>query len=64
MEIFYGGAMKFLILLAAVFALNSCNTSIGVYRDTKAAFLWTKGKIQGSGTSTSSGASTSGAPVY
>ncbi len=54
--------MKFLILLAAVFALNSCNTSIGVYRDTKAGFLWTKDKIQGS--STSGGGSTSAAPVY
>lgn len=42
-------AMKLLVLLSIVFALNSCNTSIGLYRDTKAGFLWTKGKIQGSG---------------
>ena len=39
--------MKYLIVLAAVFALNSCNTSIGLYRDTKQAFYWTKEKIQG-----------------
>ena len=60
--------MKFLILLAAVFALNSCNTSIGVYRDTKAAFLWTKEKIQSSSASSNSSTSrsnnTGGAPVY
>jgi len=47
MGISYTEVMKLLILLAAVFALNSCNTSIGIYRDSKAAFLWTKGKIQG-----------------
>ena len=47
MGISYTEVMKLLILLAAVFALNSCNTSIGIYRDRKAAFLWTKGKIQG-----------------
>ena len=38
--------MKYLSLVAAVFALNSCNTTIGIYRDTKQAFLWTKEKIQ------------------
>ena len=41
--------MKFIIVLAAVFALNSCNTTIGLYRDTKQAFNWTKQKIQGAG---------------
>ena len=62
--------MKILVILAAVFALNSCNTSIGVYRDTKAAFLWTKGKIQGASDSSSnsgrsnSGGNSNGAPVY
>ena len=41
--------MKHLVILAAVLALNSCNTTIGLYRDTKAVVLWTKGKIQGDG---------------
>ncbi len=41
--------MKLLVLLVITFALNSCNTTIGVYRDTKAGFLWTKNKIQGTG---------------
>lgn len=54
--------MKFLIVLAAVFALNSCNTSIGLYRDTKQAFSWTKSKIQGSGGG--GGGDDYGAPVY
>jgi len=55
--------MKKLILLCAVFALVSCNTSIGVWRDTKAGFNWTKDKIQNSG----SGGQQEyeyGAPVY
>ena len=39
--------MKFLIILAAAVGLCSCNTSIGLYRDTKAGFIWTKDKIQG-----------------
>jgi hypothetical protein len=59
--------MKFLILIAALFALNSCNTTIGLYRDTKAAFLWTKGKIQGSGRGVDAGGGAEeeyGAPVY
>ena len=41
--------MKILILIAAVFALNSCNTSIGIYRDAKGAFEWTKSKFQNDG---------------
>lgn len=38
--------MKTLIVLFFAASLVSCNTSIGIYRDTKAGFLWTKGKIQ------------------
>jgi len=41
--------VKLLISFAAVIALTSCNTSIGVWRDTKAGFNWTKQKIQGTG---------------
>jgi len=40
--------MKILLLLTTL-ALTSCNTSIGLYRDTKQAFHWTKDKIQGTG---------------
>ena len=52
--------MKFFLVLAGVMALNSCNTLIGIGRDTKQAFEWTKGKMQG----TQSGGNNSGAPVY
>lgn len=55
--------MKYVILLAAVFALSSCNTSIGLYRDTKQAFFWTKEKIQGA-SSGGGGEDNYGAPVY
>jgi predicted small secreted protein len=54
--------MKTLLALAVVFALNSCNTSIGLYRDTKQAFSWTKEKFQGSGGG--GGGYDQGAPVY
>ncbi len=54
--------MKLLIVLATVFALNSCNTTIGMYRDTKQAFSWTKSKIQGGGGG--GGGEEYGAPVY
>lgn len=58
----YFRGMKYLIVLAAVFALNSCNTSIGIYRDTKQAYSWTKDKIQGTGGG--GGGDEYGAPVY
>ena len=54
--------MKLLTLFAVVFALNSCNTSIGLYRDTKAACIWTKEKIQGTGGG--DGGDDYGEPVY
>ncbi len=56
------GAMKYFVVLAALLALNSCNTCIGIGRDTEQAYLWTKGKIQGAGSN--SGGKDSGAPVY
>lgn len=58
--------MKYLLLAAALISLNSCNTTIGIYRDTKNAFNWTKGKIQGSGGSGGEPImeDTGGAPVY
>lgn len=54
--------MKYLLLCAFVLGLNSCNTSIGVYRDVKHAYYWTKGKIQSANGGNS--ADDSGAPVY
>ncbi|MEO5913162.1 MAG: hypothetical protein ABIS50_02945 [Luteolibacter sp.] len=53
--------MKFLILIVAALALNSCNTCIGIGRDTKQGYEWTKSKFQGSGGTT---VDPSGAPVY
>ena len=54
--------MKTLMVLLAVISLNSCNTLIGVGRDTKQAFLWTKDKIQGNGNQAPE--QEYGAPVY
>jgi len=57
--------MKFAILLIAVITLNSCNTSIGIWRDTKHAYLWTQQKIQDSKQGGGSGGGDQyGAPVY
>ncbi len=59
-------AMKHLALLALAASLVSCNTTIGLYRDTKAAVLWTKDKFQGSGGGGGGGGYDEeyGAPVY
>ncbi len=54
--------MKFLIVVAAALALNSCNTFIGIGRDTKEGYNWTKSKMQGTGGGDSQ--DTGGAPVY
>jgi len=40
--------MKFIGIILLAVSLVSCNTTIGVWRDTKAGFLWTKEKIQNS----------------
>ncbi len=55
--------MRFMILVIAALALNSCNTFIGMGRDTKQGYQWTKSKIQGGG---GGGGDTydEGAPVY
>ena len=54
--------MKFTLLALTLLALNSCNTIIGMYRDTKQGVIWTKDKIQGSGSG--GGDAYSDAPVY
>lgn len=51
--------MKFLIALALVLSLNSCNTLIGLGRDIKHGYHWTQGKVQGDG-----GGGGDIAPVY
>jgi hypothetical protein len=53
--------MKYALLAAALLALNSCNTMIGVYRDGKQAFEWTKSKFQGDG---GGGGAYEDAPIY
>lgn len=53
--------MKLLFVVAAALILNSCNTCIGIFRDTKQGYNWTKNKIQGSG---GGQPDQSGAPVY
>jgi len=52
--------MKFFFILLTLLALNSCNTLIGITRDTKEGYHWTKTKIQGA----SAPADNYGAPVY
>ncbi len=53
--------MKFLIVIVSLFALNSCNTLIGLGRDTKLGYQWTKSKMQRDGDVLPD---QSGAPVY
>ena len=60
--------MKYWLVLAVVFALNSCNTLIGMGRDGKQAYTWTKEKIQGDGAQgnqpAGKGNQAAGAPGY
>ncbi len=57
--------MKILLLLAVVFSLVSCNTSIGLWRDTKAVVKWSADKIAGTGDGGGDEYDTEyGAPVY
>jgi predicted small secreted protein len=52
--------MKLLSIIITALALNSCNTLIGVGRDTKQGYQWTKRKFEGTGAASDP----SGAPVY
>ena len=54
--------MKLLTIILAAMALNSCNTFIGIGRDSKLSYQWTRDKMQGAGDSGE--ADPSGAPVY
>ncbi|MES2983489.1 MAG: hypothetical protein V4727_14345 [Verrucomicrobiota bacterium] len=53
--------MKWILLIVTVVSLTSCNTMIGVWRDTKATYHWSKEKMQNSG---SGSQEEYGAPVY
>lgn len=53
--------MKIFAVIVTALMLNSCNTCIGLFRDTKQGYNWTRDKIQGTG---SSQGDASGAPVY
>jgi len=54
--------MRSLMLFATLLALNSCNTTIGMCRDVKRGYEWSKEKIQG--TPADSGGDPYGSPVY
>jgi predicted small secreted protein len=41
--------VKFILILSAALTLNSCNTLIGMGRDTKKGYQWTTSKFQGAG---------------
>lgn len=60
--------MKWFFAALALASLTSCNTTIGVGRDIKAGYYWTKEKIQDGGSSGGSAEETitydQGAPVY
>lgn len=56
--------MKYFLLLAIVFSMVSCNTSIGIWRDTKATYNWSKKKIQESQGGGGGDEYEYGAPVY
>lgn len=56
--------MQVILLLIGLFSLVSCNTSIGVWRDTKAAYNWTANKISESRNGGGGYDTEYGAPVY
>lgn len=56
--------MKVFLLVAFVISLASCNTSIGIWRDTKATYNWSKRKIQESQNGGAPEEYDQGAPVY
>lgn len=54
--------MKTLCAIIAILTLNSCNTLIGIGRDTKQGYQWSRAKMQGSGQQQPQ--EDYGAPVY
>ena len=60
--------MKIACVLLLALGLSSCNTTIGVGRDIKQGYVWSKNKIQEKRAASQGGGNTyqdsSGAPVY
>ncbi len=56
--------MRFLIITLAALNLVSCNTLIGIGRDTKQGYQWTKAKIENQGGGSSDSYGDANAPVY
>jgi predicted small secreted protein len=56
--------MKFLCPFLVLFALNSCNTAIGVGRDMREGYHWSKNKIQEKRQQRQMQQDHYGAPVY
>lgn len=56
--------MKYFILSAFLISLVSCNTSIGLYRDAKVGYNWSKEKIQGAGNGGGGGGNQGGDYIY
>ena len=58
--------MKIACILFLALGLSSCNTTIGVGRDIKQGFVWSKNKIQEKRQNSGGGGSQDeyGAPVY
>ncbi|MFD2256687.1 hypothetical protein ACFSSA_08365 [Luteolibacter algae] len=56
--------MKLVLILITSCTLISCNTTIGLWRDTKDGYHWTKNKIQNSGSNSGGQEYEYGAPVY
>ncbi len=56
--------MKTLLLFAAILSLTSCNTMIGMGRDTKEGYNWTKSKWQQSRQKNQGYGDPYNAPVY
>lgn len=54
--------MRYLIVVALMLSLNSCNTCIGLGRDVKQGYEWCQGKVQESGNRGGGGGDV--APVY
>lgn len=60
----YDGAMKFFCLACLAMTLGSCNTFIGVGRDMREGYHWSKRKVQESRQGSAQGQYDSYGPVY
>lgn len=56
--------MRFFFIAVFISSLCSCNTTIGLGRDIKSGYYWTKGKMQGDGNNATNDNNSGGAPIY